>query len=113
MTALSHGGIPALKEDIASASLVSSPLVPAKKDYKKVFLAKNHEDAGKVNVVLISTGSVASIKVPVMVESLLQVRFYWLSLNINKPDVCRGPKPHTGPKDPSPSGSYRSFLAIL
>lgn len=41
-----------------------------------MFIASEHTRPGKVNVLLISSGSVASIKIPLIVEALLQVRSF-------------------------------------
>jgi len=39
-----------------------------------MFIASDNRVAGKVNVLLISSGSVASIKIPLIAEELLKVR---------------------------------------
>jgi hypothetical protein len=41
-----------------------------------MFLASEHTRPGKVNILLISSGSVASIKIPLIVEALLEVRSF-------------------------------------
>lgn len=41
-----------------------------------MFVASEHTRRGKVNILLISSGSVASIKIPLIVEALLQVRSF-------------------------------------
>lgn len=41
-----------------------------------MFVASEHTRPGKVNILLISSGSVASIKIPLIVEALLHVRSF-------------------------------------
>jgi hypothetical protein len=58
------------------------PLRPATsldgEDHRRLtmFVASEHTRPGKVNVLLISSGSVASIKIPLIVEALLEVRSF-------------------------------------
>jgi len=39
-----------------------------------MFIASENRTAGKINVLLVSSGSVASIKIPLIAEELLEVR---------------------------------------
>jgi hypothetical protein len=41
-----------------------------------MFIASEHNRPGKVNILLISSGSVASIKIPLIVKALLEVRSF-------------------------------------
>jgi hypothetical protein len=46
---------------------------PTTTSTSKTFIASENRKSGKINVVLISSGSVASVKIPLIVEALIKV----------------------------------------
>ena len=88
------------------------------------FTAAANKCEGHIHVLLVTTGSVASVKAPLIVEELLKVRLTHLTVDATPTDIRANrplifltflnfPLPPPPPTHPNPSACTTSFLYLV